>query len=68
MSLMDELQLIRMILDGIDRMVATAEITAGTISPFQRAFEESARNIREQLELLNDEITQSTQQRADCSI
>jgi hypothetical protein len=65
MSLMNELQLIRTILDGIERMVATAAITAGTISPLQPTLEESARNIREQLELLSDEITQSTQQRED---
>jgi len=67
-SLMDELQLIRTILDGIDRMVATATFTAGTLSPLQPTVEESVRHIREQLELLSDEITQSTQQRADRSI
>jgi hypothetical protein len=68
MSLMDELQLIRTILDGIDRMVATAAITAGTTSPLQPMLEERVRNIKKQLELLSDEITQSIQQRLDRSI
>jgi hypothetical protein len=67
MSLIDELQLIRTILDGIDRMVVTAAIAEGTISPLQPTLEENARNIREQLELLSDEITQGIQQRLDRS-
>jgi hypothetical protein len=57
MSLVDELQLIRTILDGIDRMV-TAAIAPETISPLQPTLEVRARNIREQLELLSDEMTQ----------
>jgi hypothetical protein len=57
MSLVDELQLIRTILDGIDRMV-TAVIAPETISPLQPTLEVRARNIREQLELLSDEMTQ----------
>jgi hypothetical protein len=68
MSLVDELQLIRTILDGIERMVTDAAIAAGTISPLQPTLEERARDIREQLELLSDEITQGIQQRGDRSI
>ena len=64
-SLIDELQLIQTILDGIYRMAVTAAITAGTTSPRQPTLEVRARNIREQLELLSDEITQSLQQRLD---
>jgi hypothetical protein len=59
---MDELQLIQTILGGIDRMVTAAAITVGTTSPLQPTLEERARNIREQLELLSDEITQGIQQ------
>ena len=47
MSLMEELQLIRTILDGIDRMVTTAAITAGTTSLFQPMLEERGRNYKE---------------------
>ena len=67
-SLMDELQLIRTILNGIDRMVTEAAIAAGTISPLQPTLEERARDIREQLELLSDAITQGIRQRVDRSI
>jgi len=67
-SLMEELQLIQTILGGIDRMVTAAAIAAGTISPLQPTLEERARNIREQLEALSDEITQGIQERVDRSL
>jgi hypothetical protein len=67
-SLMEELQLIQTIMSGIDRMVTAAAIATGTISPLQPMLEERARDIREQLEALSDEITQNIQQRVDPSI
>jgi len=65
---MEELQLIQTILGGIDRMVTAAAIATGTISPLQSMLEERARNIRVQLEVLSDEITQGIQERVDRSI
>jgi hypothetical protein len=58
-SLLEELQLIRTLLDGIERIVTTAIATETVLSP-ESPLERQVRWIREQLQLLNNEITQSS--------
>jgi hypothetical protein len=55
MSLQDELQQIRTLLDGIDLMM-TAGSATGTMPFVNDTLEERARNIREQLKSLSGEI------------
>jgi hypothetical protein len=55
MSLQDELQQIRTLLDSIDLMM-TAGSATGTMASVNSTLEESARNIREQLKSLSEEI------------
>jgi hypothetical protein len=57
-SLLEELQLIRTLSDGIERMV-TAAIATEAIPSAQVMWEERALEIREQLQLLSDEIAES---------
>ena len=57
-SLLEELQLIRTLLDGIERMV-TAAIATAIIPSAQVTWEERALAIREQLQALSDEISES---------
>ena len=59
MSLLEELQLIRTLLDGIERMVTAAIATETVLSP-ESPLERQARWIREQLQLLSNEISEST--------
>jgi hypothetical protein len=58
-SLLEELQLIRTLLDGIEHMVTAAIATETVLSP-ESPLERQARWIREQLQLLNNEISQSS--------
>jgi hypothetical protein len=58
-SLLEELHLIRTLLDGIERMVTAATATETVLSP-ESSLERQARWIREQLQLLNNEISQSS--------
>ena len=57
-SLLEELQLIRTLSDGIERMV-TAAIATATIPSVQVTWEERALAIREQLQALSDEVEES---------
>ena len=57
-ALLEELQLIRTLSDGIERMVTDA-IATETIPSAQVTWEERALEIRAQLQLLSDEISQS---------
>ena len=57
-SLLEELQLIRTLSDGIERMVTDAMATE-TIPSTESTWEERAQDIREQLQVLSDEISQS---------
>jgi hypothetical protein len=56
-SLLEELQLIRTLLDGIEHM-ATAAIATETVPSLESPLEK-ARWIREQLQLLSNEISES---------
>jgi len=58
-SLLEELQLIRTLLDGIEHMVTAAIATETVLSPASQ-LEGQARWIREQLQLLSNEISQSS--------
>jgi hypothetical protein len=66
-SLLEELQLIRTLLDGIEHMITDAIATETVLSP-ESPLERQARWIREQLQLLSNEVSQSIQQRVDRSI
>ena len=57
-SLLGELQLMRTLLDGIEHM-ATAAIGTEPTPSSELMLAESARAIREQLQLLSDKITES---------
>jgi hypothetical protein len=57
-SLLEELQLIQTLLDGIERMV-TATIATETIPSPESTWAVGARAIREQLQLLSNEISES---------
>jgi hypothetical protein len=57
-SLLEELQLIQTLLDGIERMVPEAIAMEPIPSPEPR-WAERTRAIREQLQSLSDEITES---------
>jgi hypothetical protein len=57
-SLQEELQLIRTLLEGIERM-ATAAIATETVPSPEPSLEKKARSIREQLQSLSNEISES---------
>ena len=57
-SLLEELQLIRTLLDGTERM-ATAAIATETAPSPEPSLEQKARSIREQLQSLSNEISES---------
>ena len=57
-SFMDELQRIRTLSEGIERMV-TAAIATDTIPSLHSPWEERVREIRERLQSLSDDIAQS---------
>jgi hypothetical protein len=57
-SLLEELQLIRTLLDGIERMATTAIATETVLSP-ESPLEQKAQTIREQLQSLSNEISES---------
>ena len=56
-SLLEEFQLIQTLLDGIERMV-TATIATDTIPSLESRCAERTRAIREQLQLLSNEISE----------
>jgi hypothetical protein len=57
-SLLEELQLIQTLLDGIEHMVTETIATETTPSP-ESEWAERARAIREQLQLFSNEISES---------
>ena len=61
LSILGELQLIHTLLDGIERMV-TAAIAAETALSPESLLEQQARQIRDQLQLLSNEISESINQ------
>jgi hypothetical protein len=56
-SLLEEIQLIQTLSGGIEHMITAATATE-TIRPRESKLEERARQIREQLQLLSNEISE----------